>query len=484
MKHKFNFLILILFILIYLPKIHAQYIGGNGEGLTETYTSEDLPYLNALSGNKGLYVRWPGGSNAKVAFPSLDKPGLGMQKELIEKLYDEFTDENGLVKQEALEKDLRKADMEKRLTKSDLLDIIEISRGVNNFKIMYALNVMTGTVESNISAIQTLLDSGVQVISVVAGNETYISYNANWEKYVKDFEPILKACAEKFPDIERILCISSQFDKKHASWDNELVKYVNANGSFISGTDVHLYQANELKQATLLHPGKIHIQQGVFYPDLDQAFKKYIELTKMNSEADDFIAWYKKTLPEKTLYCSEFGDKPADYWSNTIANAGHSFEIFCKYKNEFTALMLHNLLGKWLWASRSPAGKLDVSQDSEKHLNRCHYYAILLANELPESYAVLSQDNVIETKGDYYFYFNTAGATELKPDFSLNGNHISRIEVHLVSGEFPYSSAGGTGFMTKDSTPSYEVQGVSISISQGQITIPANAFGYIIVSVE
>lgn len=71
-----------------------------------------------------------------------------------------------------------------------------------------------GSVESNISAIRTLLDSGVNIISIVAGNECFFSYRFNWEKYKNDFEPILRACEKEFPDIPRLICLGQDFDKK------------------------------------------------------------------------------------------------------------------------------------------------------------------------------------------------------------------------------------------------------------------------------
>lgn len=75
-----------------------------------------------------------------------------------------------------------------------------------------------GSVESNISAIRTLLDSGVNIISIVAGNECFFSYRFNWEKYKNDFEPILRACEKEFPDIPRLICLGQDFDKK-IIWD-------------------------------------------------------------------------------------------------------------------------------------------------------------------------------------------------------------------------------------------------------------------------
>ncbi|MBC8048019.1 MAG: hypothetical protein H7Y00_14570, partial [Fimbriimonadaceae bacterium] len=262
-------------------KLHAQVIGGNGEGFTKAYSQEDIPFLQTLTKQHPLAIRWPGGSDAKLAFPSLNVPGIGIRKDSVYSLYEKFKDENGLVKDEALNKDLRKAEMDKLEGRSALIDLIEISKEVKNFEVIYSLNVMTGTAQSNVSAIQTLLDSGVNIIGIVAGNETFYSYEYDWERYEHDFEPIIILCKEKFPNIPRLLCIAHEPKRKtHNSWNTGLIKYVKETGDLISGTDVHLYLAEELKAAAQVHPKQIVFKRNTYYETLDSAFQKYIRIYK------------------------------------------------------------------------------------------------------------------------------------------------------------------------------------------------------------
>ena len=208
-------------------------------------------------------MRWPGGGDSKVAFPAIDKPGLGMNIDSVNALYDEFRDGQGLIKVDALEKDIKKAEKEKEATESELMHLIRTSRATKNFQVSFALNVMQGTPESNLRAITTLIDSGVNIVAVVAGNETFASYNYNWEKYKNDFEPILKAIQKKYPDIPRLLCIGQAINRKtHIQWNTQLFQYVKKTGNFISGVDIHYYLYDELKEANATHPGMVQIKEG------------------------------------------------------------------------------------------------------------------------------------------------------------------------------------------------------------------------------
>ena len=81
-------------------------------------------------------------------------------------------------------------------------------------------------------AIQTLLDSGVNIISIVAGNETFYSYYYDWERYLHDFEPLLKECEKRWPNIPRLICIGQELERKdHIQWNKKLIEYIRINAS-------------------------------------------------------------------------------------------------------------------------------------------------------------------------------------------------------------------------------------------------------------
>lgn len=463
----------------------AQIIGGNGEGLTTIISDNDIPQLQLLNATHPIAIRWPGGGDSKLAFPALDKPGLGMNKDSIEKLYIEFTDPKDRVKQDKLEKDLKQADNDALRPRSAILELIDLSHKLKNLQVDYCLNVLQGNVESNISAIQTLIDSGVNIISIVAGNETFYSYKYDFEAYRRDFEPIFEVCEKKWPAIRRLLCIGQELGKAdHIKWNNALIKYVNETGDLISGVDVHYYLFNELKDANALHPKSVVYRSDSTYQTLDAAFEKYILLTKADKGLDEYVAYLKKNLPGKIYHCTEFGDKQAEYWSNTIANAGHIFDIFCTYRNDFQILLVQNFIANWYWAARRPAGKLDANPEGLEKINRCHWYAIQLANELPYETPRLNDKTELNMAGTYYFYFNHSGEEKMLPEFAFKNCKMITCEIHYLSGNHTYSSAGQTGFMAKNSQKTLEVQGIDVISGNSIMEIPANAFGYIKIITE
>ncbi len=459
----------------------AQIIGGNGEGISSAYSNEDVPYLLELTKTHPIAIRWPGGGDSKVSFLDINKPGLGMNKDSIENLYAAFPDKNGNIKYDKLEKDLRKVEADQEEPESALMQVIRMSRSVKDLQVDYCLNVLQGNVETNLGAIQTLLDSGVNIISIVAGNETFYSYFYNWQRYQNDFEPLLKECQKRWPEIPRFICIGQELTRKdHIQWNNKLIEYVNANGNFISGVDVHYYLMEEIKEALMQHPKSFIYKSDEYYPELEAAFSKYIELYRKNDEFGGIINYLKLNLPGKIYHCTEFNDKEAEYWSNTVANSAHIFSTFCKYRNEFKILLVQNLIGQWFWASRRPANnKLDMNPEKTEKINRVQWYAIQLANELPFDTKELAAAIKITQPGIYYYYFDNAGNKKFSPDIDIKKGTLTSSELHYVTGKYNYSSAGGTGFMAKGSDPSMEVKGITISASDKIENIPYNSFGYL-----
>ncbi len=480
-----NALLMLIVSILTCISAKTQIIGGNGEGFTTNISESDIPFLQELTKSYPIAIRWPGGGDSRVAFPALDKMGLGMQKDSLQKLYQEFRDKKGNVQYDKLERELKQADKDALESKSALQVLIDVSKQVHGFQVDYCLNVLQGNVQSNISAIQTLLDSGVQIISIVAGNETFFSYKFNWEKYKNDFEPILKACEKQFPEIPRLICMGQEFDdKNHLQWNTKLINYINTTGNFISGVDVHYYLSKEIKTAQAMHPKSFIYKADTYYPELEKAFDNYILEYRANDEMGALINYLKLKLPGKIYHCTEFGDKEAEYWSNTVANAAHIFTTYCKYRNDFEILLVQNLIANWFWGARRPAGKYDINENNDEKINRCPWYALQLANEIPNNSPALIDNIQINNSGIYYYYFDNAGGQTFTPKLTIKNGKLVGVECHYLTGKYNYSSAGSTGFMAKGSDNTMEVKGIDIITSDKITAIPKNAFGYLKIVVE
>ncbi len=479
-----RYLYLVTLLVSLMSHSKAQVIGGNGEGFSANFSMNDVPSLLELTTEAPIAIRWPGGGDSKVSFPALDKPGLGMNEDSIKRLYDEFRDSQGLIKAEAMEKDLAQVPKDRLNPESELMQIIRAQKAVPELQVSYALNVMQGTVQTNLRAIKTLIDSGVNIIAIVAGNETFASYNYDWEKYRNDFEPILKACQEQYPNIPRLLCIGQAIQRKtHIQWNAKLINYINSTGDFISGVDIHYYLMEELKEANSLHPGMVKMEADKPNAQLEKAFDRYIELYRTDDKMQSLVAYLKLNLPDKIYHCTEFGDKEAENWSNTIASGAHIFNTFCENRNSFDVLLVQNLLGNWLWAARRPVGKLDIKVSDETKLNRIPWFALQMANELPLNAKPIKSLSKITARGTYYYYFDCAGDPEQNWPIFISENLHATMELHFVTGKFTYSSAGASGFWSKDSDKFYEVKGIDIATQAGALMLPRNSFGYVKVMV-
>ncbi|HRH53815.1 MAG TPA: hypothetical protein PLN38_10865, partial [Chitinophagales bacterium] len=146
-------------------------------------------------------------------------------------------------------------------------------------------------------------------------------------------------------------------------------------------------------------------------------------------------------------------------------------------------LLVHNLIGNWLWAARRPATKLDDVKNKSEKVNRISWFALQLANELPVTALPLDKTIKITSPGNYYYYYDNAGGELYNPEITSTFSSIT-YELHYVTGKFPYSSAGSTGFWAKNSEIFFEVKGITIDKQKNQLGIPKNSFGYVRVVVE
>jgi hypothetical protein len=126
---------------------------------------------------------------------------------------------------------------------------------------------------------------------------------------------------------------------------------------------------------------------------------------------------------------------------------------------------------------------LDENPEGSGKINRVTWYALQLANELPAEAVVLNPRQVIKDAGVYYFYFDNSGGQSWKPKFRVGKGKITACMIRTISADFTYSSAGQTGFWDKDSEMSCEIKRIEQKQSGRVQKIPANAFGYMKITV-
>jgi hypothetical protein len=480
--------------------------GGNGEGFTKNLTPVEIPLLNACApGDTLIAIRWPGGSDAKFARPRLDRPGLGMAtKDQILAYYNEYkTDENGNVDQAAIDADYADYDIDIALPRSYMYDLIELQPQVPNFRLIYNLNIFTSTVEDNLIAIQQLIDNGVQVSGIVAGNECYFVMDFDYQKYLAMVDPIIVACKQAFPTIPIALlaCPNGDpdygvFRRTHSDWNNAMFQYITENPGLVSALDVHLYLSDEIQDATDMHPGPLKFT-GSYQASIDAAMKKYVTAYRREQLLyDTFPAYIQRNVPGINLWASEWNSIPAEKWSNTIACGSYIFETFTKHGHNFEYLLVHNLLASWVWGMVSMADKkIDINPSNLRNLPRIGIRALQMAQELQgKNFSWLSDNsNILEVvEGENYMCFSNLDTENalsaeriLSMSVSLNSmtKRVKSVTVNnkSVKGTYLYSSAGKTGFMAKGSTASYEVANFTES---EDLTLPKNSFGYLKVTVE
>lgn len=423
--------------------------GANGEGFTARYNQADLVMIAELAKSKKVVVRFPGGSDAKNAHPSPAVVGLGMREDAINAFYDAYgKDENNAGR----ENDLQKLQQDQADDRSQLIDLVEICKANPNIQIIYCLNIFAEPTV-NTDAINYLIDNGVDVIGIVAGNELYFTLNFEADKYIQLFTPHLIECSAVFPELPFGLCFGQDVNRaNHRDWNLELCDFINQNSfTYKFAIDTHPYLATaELISALELHPAFKDVNstpQGLVYsslvnPELQVAFEKYNELWSATTYYDDCFNFFKEFLPKTPIWVSEFGCIPVEYWGNTLSNAAFYFSTFLKHTDSVDIFMLQNLQGNFFWAAMFD------------HVPHTSYYVLQLLQELGTNTGLLNaiqpfSTQVIEGEGEFYFPFVNLGETFngcIVADFL---HSIESGEMVFISAPYNYSTEGSAGFYSK-----------------------------------
>jgi len=463
---------LLLVAFIGLQTAFSQNLGFNGAGFFENYDADVAKYLKEL--DQPFTLRVPGGAISKFHDPYNVKEGWGLTEKNVTHWFETTGfDEDG----NGLEKWLRKT--EEQPGHSYLDDLIALQKEFPQMHVLWVLNVLNSTTQANLEAIRYLVNNGVHITGVEAGNEVYGKY-ASFMEYVHDFEPIFTAIRKEFPDIKLGLVAGANLSRKElAKWNADMAQY---KGAFDAVIPHYYLTARELGAAYDMIPLRSAYDPKKESKDLRRAYEKAAELLAEDKMMEEGCAYLKELFPGKEIWITEWNTKPSEMLSNTIVNGAWQFEKLVEVRKMTTYLLIHNGVGPDKYCAISKSSKYDVEPEG-KMMKRMSYFALQLAGEAGDAMPLKSGEQTISgTAGsEQRFYFTNMTGTKAV-NFTLPKGLDADIRIHYVAGEHIYSSAGLAGYMGKGTKKSYAVNCVMRAEYTG--TLPAYSFGYIVVTLK
>lgn len=453
--------------IVFLPLTTlAQHLGFNGAGFFENSNEEVIRYMQSWTGD--FTIRVPGGAISKFHDPYNVRQGWGMTDESVQSWFarDGF-DEDG----NGLDKWLRKTG--EQPDHSYLDDLIALQKKFPKMRVLYVLNVLNSTPEANMQAIRYLVQNGVRVTGVEAGNEIYGKYSS-FDEYARDFQPIFDMLDREFPDISKGLVAGANVQRKQLQqWNDALAAY---QGDYDAVILHYYYTARELGSA-YDQLEKVKYTPGKYYPALDQAF----QAAKLAMTKEDMIGrgiqYAKEQFPGKKIWITEWNTKPSDKLNNTLLNAGWQYEELLRHRSDVEYLLVHNGAGPDKYAMMSRRQSKYDSQP-EYMIRRAAFYSFQLALEAAYSKPLERGKNTYINGGQRsQYWFSNLEKDTWEPAIVWNKDQFKDVQIHFVHAPYLYSAAGVAGYMSKGSTPSYEIDGISTMPFTG--SIPAYSYGYI-----
>lgn len=445
-------LILIPFMILWICGF-SQNAGFNCEGLPDNWNPTTEAYVKQFSAPH--VMRAPSGAGVK--FMHLDEFIAGANRDSLQivKTFDTLeVDENEQGAIEARESILNEWRKDKLKVKSDLVVFADAALA-NNSPVIWVLNVFNGTADESIKQLDYLFARGVNVIGVEPGNESYAWYSNTFEWYEGAIKPHINAVHAKYPQL-KISLVSGHMDRgDHNEWNEKLALYIrdhNAEYGYQFRATVHTYLRCTVDET------KYNLIAGQLNAALNTKmlanWNCMLSSTMLVDEANR--AKVKYQVP---IWVTEWNSKPYEPVVNSLVNGAWMLKQFFELTAVCEYVTNHNGISSYLAGDISKAAKMDISGFS--HFRRTGFFSLQLYLKYPNAKKWVAGTTADGT----YYYWNITG----------NPVIVANSTVECVDGDYPYSSAGHTGYMGTGSTKQYEIDGIKTFTN----ILPAYSYGIV-----
>lgn len=345
----------------------------------------------------------------------------------------------------------------------DIAKLIELNNTfkVNNriLKVIYCANVKKeATIVKN--DIDFLINSGVDIIAVEFGNETYAATHAdfNFNIYKDWFEPLRSLIHTTYPTMPCLVFLAPRANESgvlggrndHSIFNNAAIEYISTHASIFPVAHIYFNSRECPVLSTPLE--ERDFIPGAYYIDLDNFYRTVREEAQAQLSLWDKTLSYIVQSTGKKVYITEWGFDNYATIKNTLAIGDIAWRIWNSYSKDdrITLLLQHNGLSMALAGFICPSKKQD--SETTPNVRRVDYWVYKMFR------ACSNIQETISAPGVYQFPCYL-GDNPTVLDYS-DDLEVEKTENFLITGENIYSSSGATEWMSKNSTPSYEINGI------------------------
>ena len=332
-------------------------------------------------------------------------------------------------------------------------------------------------------AIDELIQAGVNLVCVEAGNEYYSREQANFDfdYYRLKFEPLRQLLLDHYHNIPFSIFVAPRPKdsdilggrSEHTTFNNAVAEYMKT-APAKDGVSVHIYYGGN-EAPVIINPLE---KQDIREQELNEAAEDYYRSMYHDAESSglwhDTIQYLTSKFEGRDIWITEFGFNSAGTLKNTLAYAASMFSIWVEWHDHpsIKALCEHNGISPTNTGCITP---VDVELDDYEGVNapRTSYYAFQCAS------------NLFNTNEGVFPYNTIEYANEVTAQVPDSKRIVSAVAKN-VTGKYYYSSSGKAPFMSRRSDRSYEIDGVKelpLAINGNVVSglVPENSFGVIVV---
>lgn len=291
--------------------------------------NEQEAIASILKESGGDVLRFPGGTTANFYHPQL--PGYGYTLEDLELLNASRMQEHMAQVVKAETKQLGAYGIEENFIHAFAKLAVHTDQ-----KVLYVANLLSGTLQETLMALEILSSNGVGLEGVELGNEYYLKAYAKAfptvEDYLMEAERYTEAIRQVYPDLAISVVAAPVADMKAVStrdkeWNSTLSTY-----RFYDALSVHFYPY-----------GDRSIKQTLTPCSFDEAIKMGFEQPKAALER------YAALFPEKEVWITEWNVAGGPKWCNN--SVAHAFFItlmqeVLSSEPQVTCSIYHTLVSK------------------------------------------------------------------------------------------------------------------------------------------
>ena len=336
-----------------------------------------------------------------------------------------------------------------------------------HLSVIYCINVKDDAAVQFEYFVETK-ESGVDIIAVEFGNETYSKEQANFtfSTYLNWFTPIKGMIEQHYPTMKFLVFLAPRPKESgvlggrrdHSNFNKAAIDYINITPN--AHPTIHIYFNDRECPVAVASPAKVTFTPDTLFPELEQYYTDLYGQAMANMSLwDNTLSYLETSMSGKEVYITEWGFDNYGNIKNTLATGAVAWHVWTTYGRDsrITALLQHNGISKAGPGFIFPVHPTNDTSEPSGSANkrRVDYYLFKMFRTISD---IQLAPSIIENPGTYVFISDLTGVDTATPiAVDPTSIKITSVTFDSLGGKYMYSSSGATEWMAKNSTASYEI---------------------------